>query len=85
MREFGVDELDGPSYPTPVCDLTNALLEERSKIPINTLLVEILPRRAEAVIAEKGGLMSYETHWIKNGMSLKFICESRQVSKYFWQ
>ena len=34
-----------PSCPTSVCDLTNALLEEWSKIPINTLLyhVESLP------------------------------------------
>ncbi|KAL7873868.1 hypothetical protein AOLI_G00129390 [Acnodon oligacanthus] len=44
------------SRPTSVSDLTNALLEERSKIPMNTLLtlVESLPRRAEAVIAAKG-------------------------------
>ncbi|KAK3535289.1 hypothetical protein QTP70_007432 [Hemibagrus guttatus] len=35
-----------PSRPTSVPDLTNVLLEERSKIPINTLLnlVESLPR-----------------------------------------
>ena len=41
------------SCPASVCDLTNALLEEWSKIHINTLLnlVESLPRRAEAVIA----------------------------------
>ncbi|MCJ8729091.1 hypothetical protein PDJAM_G00011980 [Pangasius djambal] len=40
-----------PSRPTSVCDLTNALLEEWSKIPINTLLnlVDSLPRRVEAV------------------------------------
>ena len=50
-----------PSCPTSVCDLTNALLEEWSKIPINSLvnLVESLPRRAEAVIAAKGGPTSY--------------------------
>ena len=50
-----------PSRLTSVCDLTNALLEEWSKIPINSLvnLVESLPRRAEAVIAAKGGLSSY--------------------------
>ena len=50
-----------PSRPTSVCDLTNALLEEWSKIPINTLLnlVESLPRRVEAVIAAKGGPTSY--------------------------
>ncbi|KAK3538120.1 hypothetical protein QTP70_030160 [Hemibagrus guttatus] len=42
-----------PSHPTSVPDLTNVLLEERSEIPINTLLnlVESLPRRVEAVIA----------------------------------
>ena len=46
-----------PSCPTSVCYLTNALLEEWSKIPINILLnlVESLPRRVEAVIAAKGG------------------------------
>ena len=45
-----------PSHPTSVCDLT-----EWSEIPINTLLnlVESLPRRVEAVIATKGGPMSY--------------------------
>ncbi|KAK7899416.1 hypothetical protein WMY93_020269 [Mugilogobius chulae] len=44
-----------PSRPTSVCDLTNALLEEWSKIPINTLLnhVDSLPRRVEAVIVIK--------------------------------
>ncbi|MCJ8745688.1 hypothetical protein PDJAM_G00133110 [Pangasius djambal] len=44
-----------PSHPTSVPDLTNVLLEEWSKIPINTLLnlVESLPRRVEAVIAAK--------------------------------
>jgi len=41
--------------------LTNALLEEWSKIPINTPLnlVESLPRRVEAVIAAKGGPTPY--------------------------
>ena len=29
--------------------------------------------------------MSYLTLWIKSGISLKFLCESRQVSKSFWQ
>ncbi|MCJ8736326.1 hypothetical protein PDJAM_G00258380 [Pangasius djambal] len=50
-----------PSRPTSVCYLTNALLEEWSKIPINTLLnlVDSLPRRVEAVIAAKGGPTSY--------------------------
>ena len=50
-----------PSRPTSVCDLTNALLEEWSKILIKTLLnlVESLPRRVEAVIAAKGGPTSY--------------------------
>ena len=49
-----------PSPPTSVCDLTIALVEEWSKIPINTLLnlVESLPGRVEAVIAAKGGLTS---------------------------
>uniref|UniRef100_A0A3B4DAI0 Tc1-like transposase DDE domain-containing protein n=1 Tax=Pygocentrus nattereri TaxID=42514 RepID=A0A3B4DAI0_PYGNA len=48
-----------PSCPTSVSDLTNALLEEWSKISVNTFLtlVESLPRRVEAVIA-----------------SFKFIC-----------
>ena len=47
--------------PTSVSDLTNELLEEWSKIPINTLLnlVESLPRRVDAVIAAKGGPMLY--------------------------
>jgi len=45
-----------PSRPTSVSDLKRRkLLEEWSKIPINTLLnlVESLPRRVEAVIAAK--------------------------------
>jgi len=45
-----------------VADLTNALKEEWSKIPINTLLnlVESLPRRVEAaVIAANGGPNPY--------------------------
>ena len=47
--------------PTSLPDLTNALLEEWPKIPINTLLnlVESLPRRVEAVIAAKGGPTPY--------------------------
>jgi len=50
-----------PSCPTSVPDLTNTLLEEWSKIPINTLLnpVENLPRRVEAVIAAKVGPTPY--------------------------
>ena len=50
-----------PSRPTSVCDLINALLEEWSQIPINTLLnlVESLHRRVEAVIAAKGGPTPY--------------------------
>ena len=50
-----------PSGPTSVFDLTNVLLEEWSKIPINTLLnlVDSLPRRVEAVLAAKGGPTSY--------------------------
>ena len=49
-----------PSCPTSVPDLTNALLEEWSNIPIDTLLnlVDGLPRRVEAVIAAKGGANS---------------------------
>ena len=44
-----------PSGPTSVFDLTNVLLEEWSKIPINSLLnlVDSLPRRVEAVLAAK--------------------------------
>lgn len=46
-----------PSHPIPVSDLTNALVEEWSKILMSTLLnlVENLPRSLEAVIAAKGG------------------------------
>ncbi|KAK3553743.1 hypothetical protein QTP70_007604 [Hemibagrus guttatus] len=53
-----------PSRPTSVPDLTNVLLEERSKIPINTLLnlVESLPRRVEAVLAANGGTTPYYIH-----------------------
>ena len=49
------------SRPTSVSDLTNVLLEEWSKNPINTLvnLVESLPRKVEAVLAAKGGPTSY--------------------------
>ena len=41
------------SHPISVPDLTNALLEEWSNIPIDTLLnlVDSLPRRVETVIA----------------------------------
>lgn len=52
-------------------DLTNVLLKEWSKIPMNTLLnlKESLPKRVEAVVTATGGtalyLMSLE-------MSLKF-------------
>ena len=66
LKEHLWDELERrllarPSHPTSVSDLINALLEEWSKIPINTLvnLVESLPRRVEAVIAAKGGPTSY--------------------------
>jgi len=47
--------------PTSESDLTNVLLEEWSKTPINTLLklVESVARRVEAVIAAKGGPTSY--------------------------
>ena len=50
-----------PSHPTSVPDLTNALLEEWSNIPIDTLLnlVDSLPTRVEAVIAAKGGPTQY--------------------------
>jgi len=50
-----------PSRPTSLPDLTNVLLEEWSKIPINTLLnlVESLLRRFEVVIAAKGRPTSY--------------------------
>ena len=49
-----------PSRPT-VSDLTNALLQKRSKIPINALLnlAESLPRRVDAVITAKGEPTSY--------------------------
>lgn len=44
------------------------------KIPINTAkLVEYLARRVEAVLPTKGGPTSYQTIWIKNGTSLKFV------------
>jgi len=44
-----------------VSDFTNVLLEEWSKIPLNTLvnLVKSLPRRVEAVIAAKDGPTSF--------------------------
>ena len=46
---------------TSVPDLINALLEEWSNIPTDTLLnlVDSLPRRVEAVIAAKGGPTQY--------------------------
>ncbi|KAI4898858.1 hypothetical protein NFI96_004520 [Prochilodus magdalenae] len=46
-----------PSHPTSVSDLTSAILEEWSKIPVTTFLtlVESLPGRVEAVIAAEGG------------------------------
>ncbi|MEQ2284595.1 hypothetical protein AMECASPLE_023296 [Ameca splendens] len=37
-------------------------------------LCGILPRRAEAVIAASNGPTSFQTLWIKNRISLKFIC-----------
>ena len=50
-----------PSRQILVPDLTNALLEEWSNIPIDTLLdlVDSLPRRVEAVIPAKGGPTQY--------------------------
>ena len=50
-----------PSDPTSVPDLTNALLEEWSNIPIDTPLnlVDSLPRRVEASIAAKDGPTQY--------------------------
>ena len=45
-------------------DLTNALVEEWPNIPIDTLLnlADSLPRRVEAVIAAKGGLLNTEPY-----------------------
>lgn len=45
------------SHPTAVLDLTYVYLEERSNIPINTVLsiVENLTRRVETVIPADGG------------------------------
>lgn len=62
LTEHLWDELDRrlrarTSRPTLVPDLTNAFLEERSKIPINALLN--LPRRFEAVKAAKGSPTPY--------------------------
>lgn len=49
------------AFSSNISDLINALLEERSKIPINTLLnlVESLARRVEAVLPAKGRPPSY--------------------------
>lgn len=46
----------GRSCPTSVSDLTNAVLEEWTKIPINTLLklVESLHRGVKAIKPTKG-------------------------------
>ena len=66
LTEHLWDELEwrlraGPSHPTSVCDLTNALLDKWSKNPINTLLnlVESIPRRVGAVRVGMGGPTSY--------------------------
>ena len=50
-----------PSCPKSVPDLINALLEEWSNIPIDTLLnlVDSLSRRDEAVIASKAEPTQY--------------------------
>ena len=50
------------SSPTSVPDLTYALLEEWSNIPIDTLLnlAGGFPRRVEAVVAAKGGPTQYQ-------------------------
>jgi len=68
-----------------VPDLTNALLEEWSKIPINTLLnlVESLPRRVEPDIAAKGGTTPYLTLQIKNWISLKVKMHTSNVFFFF--
>jgi len=77
LIEYLWDELEQRQAfcPTTVSDLTNALLVDWSKIPINALLnlVETLARRIEAIKAAKSGPTSYQTLWIKNGISLKFI------------
>jgi hypothetical protein len=50
-----------PNHPTSVPDLTNALIAEWKQIPTAMFqhLVEILPRRVEAVIAAKRGPTPY--------------------------
>lgn len=74
MNEFGVEEVHWPAQstdPNPTehlwdeleqdfgC-LTNALLEEWSKFPINTRKhVENLRRNVETVITAEGGTTSY--------------------------
>ena len=61
-----------PSHPTSLPGFANALLEEWSNIPKDTLLnlVDNLPRRVEAVKAAKGGPIQYLTLQ----MPLKSMC-----------
>ena len=65
LNEHLWDELERllqarPNHPTSVPDFTNALVAEW-KVPAAMFqhLVESLPRRAEAVIAAKGGPTPY--------------------------
>jgi hypothetical protein len=53
-----------PNHPTSVPNLTDALVDESKQIPAEMFqhLVEILPRRVEAVIAAKGDQLHINAH-----------------------
>lgn len=74
-----------PSHPTSLCDLTNALLQEWSKIPINTPKPCGQPsQKSWSFHSCKGWADVMLNPRIRDGMSLKLICKSGQVSEYFW-
>lgn len=55
-----------PPHPTSVPDFKNALLQERSQIPINTLLnLVAFQEELKLFLVEKGGGTLYNTLQIK--------------------
>lgn len=70
----------------PSSRLTSCFWNNVQNFPETFLNVkDNLPRRVETVKAAKCGPTLYWTLWIKNNISLKFICVWRHTRKYFWQ
>ncbi|KAI4895419.1 hypothetical protein NFI96_006455 [Prochilodus magdalenae] len=74
-----------PSHTTSVSDLTNAVLEEWSNIPMSPFLnpVESLPRRVGAVIAAKAVMTSYLTIGFHAEWPEWRLCQTEGLSSTF--